>query len=165
MARRRVKGRDVNGILLLDKPTGITSNDALQQVKRLFYAKKDGHTGSLDPLASGVLPICMGEATKVSAFLLDADKRYRVRCQLGIRTATADAEGEVLETRPVGVYKGDQIESVLDEFRGDIEQVPPMYSALKHEGQRLYKLARQGVEVEREAPGVHLRTESARAGG
>jgi tRNA pseudouridine55 synthase len=142
--------------LLLDKPTGITSNDALQQVKRLFFANKAGHTGSLDPLACGVLPICMGEATKVSAFLLDADKRYQVRCQLGIRTATADAEGEVLETRPVARYSPQKIETILEAFRGDIEQVPPMYSALKHEGQRLYKLARQGVEVEREARAVTI---------
>ncbi len=156
MGRRHVRGRDVNGILLLDKPSGITSNDALQQVKRLYFAKKAGHTGSLDPLASGVLPICMGEATKVSAFLLDADKRYQVRCQLGVRTATADAEGEVLETRPVGNYSEQQLEAVLDGFRGSIEQVPPMYSALKHEGQRLYKLARQGVEVEREARTVEI---------
>ena len=156
MGRRRARGRDVNGILLLDKPTGITSNDALQQVKRLYFAKKAGHTGSLDPLASGVLPICMGEATKISAFLLDADKRYQVRCQLGITTATADAEGEVLETRPVDAYTPQQLETVLDEFRGDIEQIPPMYSALKHEGQRLYKLARQGVEVEREARPVTI---------
>ena len=156
MGRRRVRGRDVSGILLLDKPSGITSNDALQQVKRLYFAKKAGHTGSLDPLASGVLPICMGEATKVSAFLLDADKRYQVRCQLGVRTATADAEGEVLETRPVGVYSREQLETVLEEFRGSIEQIPPMYSALKHQGQRLYKLARQGVEVEREPRPVEI---------
>ena len=156
MGRRRVRGRDVNGILLLDKPSGITSNAALQQVKRLYFAKKAGHTGSLDPLASGVLPICMGEATKVSAFLLDSDKRYQVRCQLGVRTATADAEGEVLETRPVGVYSQDQVEAVLGAFRGRIEQTPPMYSALKHQGQRLYKLARQGVEVEREPRPVDI---------
>jgi tRNA pseudouridine55 synthase len=156
MGRRRARGRDVNGILLLDKPTGITSNEALQQVKRLYFAKKAGHTGSLDPLASGVLPICMGEATKISAFLLDADKRYQVRCQLGITTATADAEGDVLQTRPVGAYTPQQLETVFDEFRGDIEQIPPMYSALKHEGQRLYKLARQGVEVEREARPVSI---------
>ncbi len=156
MGSRRARGRDVNGILLLDKPSGITSNEALQQVKRLYYAKKAGHTGSLDPLASGVLPICMGEATKVSAFLLDADKRYQVRCQLGVKTATADAEGEVLETRPVAQYASSLLETVFDEFRGDIEQIPPMYSALKHEGQRLYKLARQGVEVEREARPVSI---------
>ncbi|MFQ5642297.1 MAG: tRNA pseudouridine(55) synthase TruB [Thiogranum sp.] len=156
MGRRRVRGRDVNGILLLDKPSGITSNDALQQVKRLYYAKKAGHTGSLDPLASGVLPICMGEATKVSAFLLDADKRYQVRCQLGVRTTTGDAEGEVAETRPVVPWSAEQLEAVLDGFRGHIEQIPPMYSALKHQGQRLYKLARQGVEVEREPRPVDI---------
>jgi tRNA pseudouridine55 synthase len=156
MGRRRARGRDVNGILLLDKPSGITSNDALQQAKRLYFARKAGHTGSLDPLASGVLPICMGEATKVSAFLLDADKRYQVRCQLGVRTATADAEGEILATRPVESYSEAQLEKVLEQFRGSIEQIPPMYSALKHEGQRLYKLARQGVEVEREARPVEI---------
>ncbi len=156
MARRRAKGRDVHGILLLDKPSGITSNAALQQVKRLYFARKAGHTGSLDPLASGVLPICMGEATKVSAFLLDADKRYRVRCQLGVRTATGDAEGEVLETRAVNSYSRAQLESVLEQFRGSIEQIPPMYSALKHQGQRLYKLARQGVEVERQPRPVDI---------
>ena len=156
MGRRRVRGRDVNGILLLDKPSGITSNEALQQVKRLYFAKKAGHTGSLDPLASGVLPICMGEATKVSAFLLDSDKRYQVRCQLGVRTATADAEGEVLETRPVGVYSRERLDTVLEEFRGSIEQIPPMYSALKHQGQRLYTLARQGIEVEREPRPVEI---------
>lgn len=156
MGRRHVRGRDVQGVLLLDKPSGITSNEALQQVKRLYFAKKAGHTGSLDPLASGLLPICLGEATKVSAFLLDADKHYQVRCQLGIRTATADAEGEILQTRPVGGYSDQQIENVLGKFRGAIEQIPPMYSALKHEGQRLYKLARQGIEVEREPRPVQI---------
>ena len=156
MGRRRAKGRDVNGILLLDKPSGITSNAALQQVKRLYFARKAGHTGSLDPLASGVLPICMGEATKVSAFLLDADKRYRVRCQLGVRTATGDAEGEILASRAVERYTRAQLESVLEQFRGSIEQIPPMYSALKHQGQRLYKLARQGVEVERQPRPVEI---------
>ena len=141
---------------MLDKPSGFTSNEALQQVKRLYFAKKAGHTGSLDPFASGVLPICLGEATKVSAFLLDADKRYQVRCQLGVRTATADAEGEVLETRPVVHYSREQLEQVLNDFRGSIEQIPPMYSALKHQGQRLYKLARQGVEVERQPRPVEI---------
>ncbi len=165
MGRRRVRGRDVNGILLLDKPSGITSNEALQQVKRLFFAKKAGHTGSLDPLASGVLPICMGEATKVSAFLLDADKCYQVRCQLGVKTDTADAEGEVIETRPVEDYSDARIETVLEQFRGPIEQIPPMYSALKHEGQRLYKLARQGVEVEREPRPVDIHELSVTARG
>ncbi len=156
MGRRRARGRDVNGILLLDKPSGITSNEALQRIKRMFYAKKAGHTGSLDPLATGLLPICLGQATKVSAFLLDADKRYSVRCQLGVRTATADAEGEIIETRPVETYSDDLIERILESFRGEIEQVPPMYSALKHEGQRLYKLARQGVEVKREPRAVTI---------
>lgn len=150
MERRHRNRRNVDGIVLLDKPTGITSNDALQIVKRLFRARKAGHTGSLDPLASGMLPICLGEATKISAFLLDADKRYRVGCKLGERTTTGDAEGEVVQARPVGKLLRQQVEEVLARFRGEIEQVPPMYSALKHQGQRLYKLARQGVEVERQ---------------
>ncbi len=154
MARRRTHGRPVNGILLLDKPMGATSNAALQQVKRLFQAQKAGHTGSLDPLATGVLPICLGEATKASAFLLDADKYYRVVCKLGETTSTQDAEGEVLETRPVGDYDLAELEAVLDRFRGPQEQVPPMFSAVKHEGQRLYKLARQGIEVERKARSI-----------
>ena len=150
MARRRPKGRPVHGILLLDKPSGITSNAALQAVKQLFFANKAGHTGSLDPLASGLLPVCMGAATKISGFLLDADKRYQVTCQLGIKTATGDSDGEVLETRPVEIYTQDRLEAVIDSFRGLIQQVPPMYSALKHKGQRLYSLARKGIEVERE---------------
>lgn len=154
MARRRTHGRPVNGILLLDKPMGATSNAALQQVKRLFQAQKAGHTGSLDPLATGVLPICLGEATKASAFLLDADKHYRVVCKLGETTSTQDAEGEVLESRPVGDYDLAELEAVLDRFRGPQEQVPPMFSAVKHEGQRLYKLARQGIEVERKARSI-----------
>jgi tRNA pseudouridine55 synthase len=154
MARRRTHGRPVNGILLLDKPMGATSNAALQQVKRLFQARKAGHTGSLDPLATGVLPICLGEATKASAFLLDADKRYRVVCKLGETTSTQDAEGEILQTRPVGDYSLAELEVVLDRFRGPQEQVPPMFSAVKHEGQRLYKLARQGIEVERKARSI-----------
>ncbi len=154
MARRRTHGRPVNGILLLDKPLGLTSNDALQRVKRLYKAAKAGHTGSLDPLATGVLPICLGEATKASAFLLDADKRYRVICKMGETTATQDAEGEVLLSRPVGDYSVADLEAVLSRFRGAQEQVPPMYSAVKHEGQRLYKLARQGIEVERKARSI-----------
>lgn len=141
--------RDVHGILLLDKPERMTSNQALQTVKRLFNARKAGHTGSLDPLASGLLPICFGEATKLSAFLLDADKQYLVTCQLGMRTATGDAEGEVVEQQPVPPLTHGQIEAVLGRFRGEITQVPPMYSALKHQGQRLYDLAREGIEVER----------------
>lgn len=150
MARRHSKGRPVNGILLLDKPVGMSSNEALQIVKRLYQARKAGHTGSLDPLASGLLPICFGEATKVSGFLLDADKHYRVRCKLGERTGTGDAEGEVIESRPVPALDAAALEAVFARFRGEIEQIPPMYSAVKHQGQRLYKLARQGVEVERE---------------
>jgi tRNA pseudouridine55 synthase len=150
MGRRRKSGRNVRGILLLDKPLGITSNSALQDVKRLFKAQKAGHTGSLDPLADGLLPICFGAATKVSAFLLDADKHYLVRVKLGVTTATADAEGEVLETKPVDGISESDIQRVVAEFAGDIEQIPPMYSALKHKGERLYKLACDGIEVERE---------------
>jgi tRNA pseudouridine55 synthase len=149
MARRRQRGRNVNGILLLDKPTGLSSNQALQRVKRLFEAAKAGHTGSLDPLATGLLPLCLGYTTKFSAFLLDADKRYRVRVRLGETTETGDAEGEVIATAPTDGIGEDQIRAVVAEFVGIIEQLPPMYSAVKHEGQRLYKLAREGKEVER----------------
>lgn len=148
--RRRLRGRPVDGILLLDKPLGISSNDALQKVKTLYKAQKAGHTGSLDPLADGMLPICFGAATKLSAFLLDSDKRYQVRVRLGVTTATGDTEGEVLQTRSTEGVGRDQIEAVLPRFSGTILQLPPMYSALKHKGQRLYKLAREGVEVERE---------------
>jgi len=155
--RHRHKGRPVNGILLLDKPIGITSNDALQEVKHLYSARKAGHTGSLDPLASGLLPICLGEATKASGFLLDADKHYRMTCRLGVRTTTGDAEGEVVATRPVGALDRVALEAVLEKFRGPIQQVPPMYSAVKHQGERLYKLARQGMEVAREARTVVIR--------
>ena len=147
---RHSNQRRVNGILLLDKPSGLTSNAALQAVKKLYRARKAGHTGSLDPLATGLLPICFGEATKVSGFLLDADKDYRVTCKFGERTTTGDAEGEVLEQRPVEDLSEDRLREVMQGFLGDIEQIPPMYSALKHKGERLYKLARAGVEVERE---------------
>jgi len=156
MARRRPRGRNINGVLLLDKPVGLTSNAALQETKRLFKAAKAGHTGSLDPLANGLLPVCFGEATKMSAFLLDADKRYWVRVQLGVTTTTADAEGEVKQTRPVGDLDEQRLAAVLDEFRGEIQQLPPMYSAVKHKGQRLYELARQGLEVERETRTVRI---------
>lgn len=142
--------RSVDGILLLDKPIGLTSNAALQTVKRLYQAAKAGHTGSLDPLASGLLPICLGEATKLSGFLLNADKSYQFTCRLGIVTATGDAEGEVTATRPVGLLSREQVEAALQRFTGVIEQIPPMYSALKRQGQPLYKLARRGLEVERE---------------
>lgn len=146
---RRKRGRDISGVLLLDKPQGMTSNRALQIAKRLFQANKAGHTGSLDPLATGLLPVCLGEATKISAFLLDADKRYQASCRLGQTTTTADSEGEVLESRAVPVLSPRQIKSVLQRFQGEIEQTPPMYSALKHQGQPLYRLARQGQTVDR----------------
>ena len=148
--RQRQRGRAVNGILLLDKPIGITSNDALQQVKRLYDARKAGHTGNLDPMATGLLPLCLGEATKVSAFLLDADKRYRGTCKLGVRTNTGDADGEAIETRPVIGVTEERVREVLQRFLGEIEQIPPMHSAIKHQGQPLYKLAHQGLEVERQ---------------
>ncbi|HEX7047220.1 MAG TPA: tRNA pseudouridine(55) synthase TruB [Gammaproteobacteria bacterium] len=148
MGRQR-KGRAIDGVLLLDKDSGASSNHALQRVKRLFGAAKAGHTGSLDPLATGMLPVCLGEATKVSGFLLDSDKHYRVTAKLGVRTATADAEGEVTETASVPVFDEIRLREVLNDLTGDIEQVPPMYSALKHQGRRLYELARAGEEVER----------------
>jgi tRNA pseudouridine55 synthase len=151
LARRKNKGRNISGVLLLDKPSGSSSNHALQKVKRLFGAAKAGHTGSLDPLATGMLPICLGEATKISAFLLDSDKRYLLQCQLGVTTTTGDAEGEVLDSWDVSAISEKDVKSVLPKFIGEIEQVPPMYSALKHNGERLYKLARQGIEVERKA--------------
>lgn len=156
MAKRRRSGRNVQGILLLNKPLGMTSNQALQQVKRLFQAQKAGHTGSLDPLADGLLPICFGGATKISAYLLDADKRYRMRAQLGVTTTTQDAEGEVLQTRSAEHITEDALREAVAGFVGEIKQVPPMYSALKHKGQRLYKLAREGKEVEREPRAITL---------
>lgn len=155
MARRR-KGRSVNGILLLDKPLGASSNGALQKVKYLFFAAKAGHTGSLDPLATGVLPICLGEATKFTQFLLDADKYYRATFRFGIATASGDADGEVLSEDGAADLTAKQVESVLAGFRGDISQVPSMFSALKHNGQRLYKLAREGIDIEREARPVTI---------
>jgi tRNA pseudouridine55 synthase len=156
MGRRRRPGRDVSGILLLDKPAGMTSNAALQRVKYLYRAAKAGHTGSLDPLATGLLPLCFGAATKFSAFLLDADKRYRVRVRLGETTTTADAEGEIIATAsPEGVDE-EHLRAILRELVGPIQQMPPMYSAVKHQGERLYKLARQGIEVERQAREVTI---------
>nr|WP_086940462.1 tRNA pseudouridine(55) synthase TruB [Thaumasiovibrio occultus] len=149
MARRR-RGRPVDGVLLLDKPTGISSNDALQKVKRIFFAEKAGHTGALDPLATGMLPICFGEATKFSQFLLDSDKRYRVIAKLGERTNTSDSDGEVVETRPVKVDRG-TLERSIASFRGETDQVPSMFSALKYQGKPLYEYARAGIEVPREA--------------
>ena len=155
MSRRR-RGRDVHGVVVLDKPAGMSSNDAVQRVKRLFGARKVGHTGSLDPLATGVLPLCLGEATKFSRFLLDSDKEYRTQVRLGIATASGDADGEVVAERPVEGVTRECIEEALDAFRGEIEQVPSMFSAVKHQGQPLYKLARQGIEVERKARPVTI---------
>lgn len=150
MARRR-KGRKVDGIIVVDKPQGISSNDAVQRVKKLYGAQKVGHTGSLDPLATGVLPLCLGEATKFSQYLLSSDKRYWVRIKLGVATDSGDADGEVIsEADASGVREAD-VSGALEQFRGEIEQVPSMFSAIKHNGQPLYKLARQGIEVEREA--------------
>ena len=138
-----------SGILLLDKPLGLTSNAALSRAKRVLGIRKAGHTGALDPLATGLLPLCFGQATKVSGFLLDADKGYLADVLLGQTTASGDAEGEVIERREVPEISGAALELVLDEFRGPIDQVPPMYSALKHKGRRLHDLARAGIEVER----------------
>lgn len=146
---RKARGRRVDGILLLDKPLGMSSNAALQRVKWLFSAAKAGHTGSLDPMATGVLPLCFGEATKFSQHLLDADKAYRCTIRFGIRTSTADAEGEVLSDKPAPALTQEQVQAAMAGFVGQIEQVPPMFSALKHQGTPLYKLAREGVEIER----------------
>lgn len=153
--QQKRRWRRVDGVLLLDKPRGMTSNDALQKARRLFSAEKGGHTGTLDPMADGLLPLCFGEATKFSNDLLDADKTYEADILLGSRTDTGDAEGQVIETRPVAVDAG-QVIAALDAFRGEISQVPPMYSALKRDGRPLYELARQGIEVEREARRVTI---------
>ena len=150
MSKPRKRGRDIHGVFLLDKPQGMSSNDVMQKVKRIFQANKAGHTGALDPLATGMLPICLGEATKFSQFLLDADKCYLVTAKLGERTDTSDAEGQIVETRDVKV-KTPEILTALEQFRGDIFQVPTMFSALKHNGKPLYEYARQGITVEREA--------------
>ncbi|MGQ7844046.1 tRNA pseudouridine(55) synthase TruB [Granulosicoccus sp. 3-233] len=155
MSRRNRKGRAVHGILLLDKPSGGSSNHALQRAKRLFGARKAGHTGSLDPLATGMLPVCFGEATKLSAFLLDADKGYETTMRLGVTTNSADADGEVLEQRPVPDWLTlESFTEICHRFRGPQQQVPPMVSAIKIDGQRLYKLAREGKEVDRPARSV-----------
>jgi tRNA pseudouridine55 synthase len=143
------RGRPIDGILVLDKPAGVTSNAALQTVKRLYSAAKAGHTGSLDPLATGVLPICLGEATKFSQYLIDADKGYRSTFVFGVRTNTSDADGEVIATADASALTAAQVEAALQPFRGDIEQIPSMFSAIKIDGQPLYKLARAGQEVER----------------
>jgi len=151
VARRRRNGRNINGIILFDKPIKLTSNQALQNVKSLLNANKAGHTGSLDPLATGLLPICLGEATKVSSYLLSADKSYSVQCQLGVRTDSADADGNVIETRPLNDLSETRILSVMQQFKGRISQIPPMFSAIKKNGVPLYKLARKGIEIERDS--------------
>ena len=156
MGRRRKHGRELSGIILLDKPVGLGSTQVLQRVKNLFQARKAGHTGSLDRLASGLLPLCFGEATKISGFLLDADKRYRSTFRLGVVTSTGDSEGEVLERHEPPRLSEREILAVLAEFKGEIEQVPPMHSAIKHHGQRLYKLAHQGLTVERQPRAVTI---------
>jgi len=156
MGRRpRRRGRLVNGIILLDKPTGITSNAALQQVKGIYFAEKAGHTGALDPLATGMLPICLGEATKFSQFLLNSDKRYQVTAQLGQRTNTSDSDGEIISERAVD-FTDTQLLTAIDQFRGDIKQIPSMFSALKYEGKPLYSYAREGIEVPREARPISI---------
>ncbi len=154
MQFKRIK-RPVSGVLLLDKPVGLSSNQALQQVKRLFMAEKAGHTGSLDPFATGLLPICLGEATKFSHFLLDADKTYRATMHLGVTTTTGDTEGEIVETHPVEVTHAGMAQ-VIQQFLGDILQVPPMHSALKHQGKALYEYARAGIDIERPAREVTI---------
>ena len=156
MARRRKRGRNVSGVLLLDKPIGLTSNAALQVVKRLYDANKAGHTGSLDPLATGMLPICLGEATKISGFLLSADKCYRAVCKLGVTTNSGDADGKILEERPVKNIDEARVREILMNFMGDSKQIPPMHSAIKRQGVPLYKLAHQGIEVEREARDITI---------
>ncbi|WP_191236461.1 tRNA pseudouridine(55) synthase TruB [Cobetia marina] len=148
MGRRR-RGLPIDGVLLLDKPKGMSSNYALQKARRLYQAQKAGHTGTLDPMATGLLPVCFGEATKFSSHLLEADKVYRARIKFGQVTDTGDAEGEILREREIPELTESELEAVLDRFRGEIDQVPPMYSALKHQGRPLYELARQGIEIER----------------
>jgi len=150
MSRPRRRGRDVHGVFLLDKHQGASSNDVLQKVKRLFSANKAGHTGALDPLATGMLPVCLGEATKFSQYLLDSDKRYRVIARLGERTDTSDADGNIVETRPI-TFDQAALDAALDYFRGDTMQVPTMFSALKYQGRKLYEYAREGITVPREA--------------
>jgi tRNA pseudouridine55 synthase len=153
--QRRIPRRSVHGVLLLDKPIGLSSNDALQQAKRLYRAEKAGHTGTLDPLATGLLPLCFGAATKFSQASLDADKTYRATLKLGLRTTTGDAEGEVTVRRDVQATRTD-VEAACARFTGKITQIPPMHSALKRDGKALYEYARAGVEIEREARGVTI---------
>ena len=156
MGRRRKSGRSVNGVLLLNKPIGMTSNKVLQKVRWMFDANRAGHTGALDPLASGVLPICFGEATKFSQYLLDSDKYYRSTYTLGISTTTGDSEGKIILQQDASKITQQQLEDKIKDFQGEIDQVPSMYSALKHQGQPLYKFARQGIEIDRPARQVTI---------
>ncbi|QGG79486.1 tRNA pseudouridine(55) synthase TruB [Litorivicinus lipolyticus] len=154
--RRKPSGRRFDGVLLLDKPQGITSNEALQTVKRIYNADKAGHTGSLDPLATGMLPILFGEGTKLSRLLLEADKVYTTRAKLGVTTDSGDADGKVLETKAIPEISDERLESVLAKFRGQGTQIPSMFSALKKDGKKLYELAREGIEVEREPRPINI---------
>lgn len=156
MARKRQRGRAIDGIFLLDKPIGLSSNKALQITKSIFFAQKAGHTGSLDPLATGMLPICFGEATKFSQFLLDADKAYTVTAKLGERTTTCDTEGEVIMTGDASHLTQAVVETCLEKFRGEIQQIPSMFSALKYQGKPLYEYARKGIEVPREPRAIRI---------
>ena len=156
MVRKRCNGRNINGIVLLDKATGQSSNYALQRVKRLLNANKAGHTGSLDPLATGVLPLCLGEATKISQFLLEADKRYLVKVVLGERTDSGDSDGVTLKVQKRIDVEHEALVVALKKFEGEIQQLPPMHSALKHKGVPLYKFARQGVNVERKLRSITI---------
>ena len=148
--------QNINGILLLDKPSGITSNKALQRVRSLIKAKKGGHTGSLDPFATGMLPLCFGEATKISHYLLNEKKTYSVEVKLGVSTSTGDLDGEITGSSKIKEYSEDQWKKFLDEFKGESEQIPPMYSALRHKGKRLYELARKGEIVDRAARKIQI---------
>ncbi|CAA0198699.1 tRNA pseudouridine(55) synthase TruB [Acinetobacter baumannii] len=153
---QKISRRHISGVFLLNKPLGLSSNAALQKVRWLYRAQKAGHTGALDPLATGLLPICLGEATKFSHYLLDSTKRYQTIVRLGQTTTTGDVEGDILQERPIPILSKELIEQTLEKFRGDIQQVPPMYSALKKEGKPLYELARKGIEIEREARPVTI---------
>lgn len=152
---RRKSGRKLDGVILVDKPLGASSNQVLQKVRWIFDANKAGHTGALDPLASGMLPVCFGNSTKFAQYSLDADKTYEVTARLGIRTTTSDADGEVVEEKPVDISE-QQLMTALDSFRGAIKQVPSMFSALKHQGKPLYYYARQGINIERPARAIHI---------
>ena len=153
---RRKHGADIHGIVLLDKPVGISSNRALQKVRGIFQARKAGHTGSLDPFATGMLPICLGEASKTAAFMLEAGKRYRATAKLGVATTTGDVEGELVQTCPIPEIGPETLAQTLQQFVGEIKQVPPMYSALKYEGKPLYEYARAGIVIERPARSVFI---------